>query len=187
MNRRWPEAALPAILLAAALLAGCAGAPAAEPVEVTQLIPADIPPGMEPQTLDEVPFAVEPTLRILRNPGTPTAGIAAVKIMVTSLADETLENVHAAVWLPEEVFRITPRALLGTNLDPGMWDVDLTPEQPAMGLLTEFDFADFSRRDEIIAAFNGDTRVRIVWDGGDVLFTFPAELWTVEVVEDAAP
>nr|PZN69927.1 MAG: hypothetical protein DIU55_12345 [Bacillota bacterium] len=85
------------------------------------------------------------------------------------------------------MFRYTPRALMGTNLDPGMWDVDLTPEQPKMALLTYFEFNDFSRRDEIIAAFNGDSTVRVLWDGGDVLFTFPADLWEVEVIEDVGP
>ncbi|MBY6276948.1 hypothetical protein [Symbiobacterium thermophilum] len=174
------------VISAGMFLIGCNTPQVTTPTEV-QLIPSDVPPNLEPRHLDEVNFSVEPILRVLQHPAVPNTGLAAVKVVITSHASETLENVHAAVWLPQEVFRYTPRALMGTNLDPGMWDVDLTPEQPKMALLTYFEFNDFSRRDEIIAAFNGDSTVRVLWDGGDVLFTFPADLWEVEVIEDVGP
>lgn len=155
---------------------------AGHPNEPRQIIAADIPPGTIFQPIDELEdFDISPTLRVLRDPESPTNGIAAVKIMVVSKLNTELRNVQAAVWLPTGVLRFTPMGLIGTNLD--MWHEDLTPAQPRMGILGSFRFRDFDTKDQILAAFQGPTRVKIIWDGGARYFEFPADHWTVEIVE----
>lgn len=101
--------------------------------------------------------------------------------MVTSKIDSDLRNVQAAVWLPPDVLRFTPMGVIGTNTD--MWDEDLTPKQPKMGLLGSFRFRDFGRMEQIAAAFQGPTRIKIIWDKGVRYLQFPADTWTIEIVE----
>lgn len=152
------------------------------PNKPRQIIAADIPPGTIFQPIDELEdFDISPTLRVLRDPERPANGIAAVKIMVVSNLNTELRNVQAAVWLPEGVLRFTPTGLIGTNLD--LWHEDLTPAQPSMGILGSFRFRDFNTKDQILDAFQGPTRVKIIWEAGARYFEFPADHWSVEIIE----
>lgn len=174
---RW---VLPMVLVLSVALVGCGP-------RLRQIIPADIPEGTVFEPLENVhDFAVTAKLRIVRDPDSPTDGVAAVIIYVISKSTDMLSNLHAAIWLPEGVLFYTPVALIGSNLD-APFRVDLSPDQPKSGYLTDFRFKDFSRRDEIIAAFDGPTRVKILWEGGVRFLQFPGSLWEVEIVEEMPP
>lgn len=174
---------LATLALAVVGLVGCtAGQP-----RHRSLIPAEVPEGTVFAPLETVAdFTVAPSLRIVRDPENPGGGVAAVKLLIISKATEVRRNVHAAVWLPEGVTRYTPVSLIGTNTESELWKVDLSPSQPKMGVLTNFNFQDFAQRDQVIAAFSGPTLVKVLWEGGVRYFQFRGDLWTVEVDEGPA-
>lgn len=147
------------------------------------IIPSEIPPGTVFKPIAEVTdFGVTPKLRILRDPESPSDGIAAVIIDIVSRDAKTRKSVQAAVWLPEGVSYFTPMSIIGTNRR--RWHVDLTPEQPGMGIMTRFRFKDYTTLGAVKEAFMGPTRVKVEWDGGQSFFEFPSEKWEVEVVDE---
>lgn len=147
-----------------------------------QIIPADIPAGTVFQPLDEVDdFVVTAELRLMRHPDKRQVGLAAVQILIGSKADEVRRNVQAAAWLPEGVLRYDP-GLMGTNLD--LWRHDLKPKGPGFGLLLYFEYPNYEQSGDVARAFDGPTRLRILWDGGSRHIKFPASHWNIVYVSE---
>jgi hypothetical protein len=145
------------------------------------IIPATIPPGTDFVSIDEVDdFEIDARLRMLRNPQKPQEGLAAITLIITSKSPEKRQNVQAAVWLPEGVRKFTPLNVIGTNLEK--WRVDLSPEQPKMALDSSFGFENPENTGPVLEAFQGPTRVKVTWEGGERYFQFPGSAWKVEKV-----
>lgn len=168
------------MMLMGLLVLALVGCSARAPV-LRQAIPADVPPGTQFLAFESDPdWDVEATLRLLHDPKNPEDGIAAVMVLLTTRSDGVRRNVQVAIWLPEDLRYITPATLIGSNLlspEPTI----LTPQQPSTGYLTQFEFKDFAGRQRIVDAFQGSTRVKVMWEGSAPRYLqFPGSAWHVE-------
>lgn len=181
MKRRWIPVTLGVIL---ALVAVVAVSLATHQQLFGDIIPSNVPEGTTFQPLSELSdWNIRPALKIVPNASKPGSGLASVNFEFEYTGQATLEDVQVAIFLPDALQALTPMATYGTNQQKSHMSV--SPEHPGFSLINSFTFPRFEDRDYVKGLFEGASRVKITWKGGERYVEVPFSHWNVEVTPKA--